>query len=58
MLSDAATAFGMSRSRLGSDARRVLTAQGLRALVYGFGSVLLATDRELSAVGAGRSFFL
>src|SRR5438445_13102906 len=56
MLSDAATAFGMSRCRLGSDARRVLAAQGLRALVYGFGSVLLGVtldQRGFSPTEAG-----
>jgi MFS family permease len=56
MLSHAATAFGMSRRRLGSDARRVLAAQGLRALVYGFGSVLLGAtldQRGFSPTEAG-----
>src|SRR5437899_3343708 len=35
-----------ARSRLSPDARRVLWAQALRALVYGFGSVLLGPTLE------------
>ena len=45
----------MSR-RLTSDARRVLAAQALRALVYGFGAVLLGVtldERGLSSTEAG-----
>ena len=46
----------MSRSALTADVRRVLFAQALRALAYGFGSVLLGVtldERGLSSTEAG-----
>ncbi|MGH9025256.1 MAG: MFS transporter [Acidimicrobiia bacterium] len=46
----------MSASRLTADARRVLVAQALRALAYGFGSVLLGVtldERGFSSTEAG-----
>jgi len=46
----------MSRAPLTRDARRVLLAQALRALAYGFGSVLLGVtldERGLSSTEAG-----
>jgi MFS family permease len=46
----------MTRRPLTSDARRVLLAQALRALAYGFGSVLLGVtlnERGLSSTEAG-----
>ena len=46
----------MSSGRLTADARRVLVAQALRALAYGFGSVLLGVtldERGFSSTEAG-----
>jgi predicted MFS family arabinose efflux permease len=38
--------FGSSQPRLTEDARKILAAQGLRALAYGFASILLGASLE------------
>jgi MFS family permease len=43
----------MTRSRLSSDARRILWAQALRAFAYGFGAVLLGSTLEHSGFSSG-----